>query len=59
MVTLRISPAARESHTPSIPQRRGSTSTGSTIKTMVRQKERMAEVRPSFRAVNQPGAKML
>ena len=56
---LRISPAARDIHTPSISKKRGSTSTGTTIKRMVRQKERMAEVLPSLRAVNQPEAKIL
>ena len=40
---LMISPAASEYHTPPIPKIRGSTSTGRTIKIMVRQKDRMAE----------------
>ena len=45
---LSTSPAARESHTPSIPKRRGRNSTGATMKTMVRQKDSMAEVLPLF-----------
>ena len=54
MARLSISPAEIDSHTPSISKICGNTSTGITIKMIVRQKDRIAEVLPSFSAVNQP-----
>ena len=56
---LIISPAAMESHTPSMPIIRGRTRTGSAMKTIVRQKESMADTLPSLSAVNQPEANTL
>ena len=41
------------------PNSRGSTSTGRTRKIMVRQKDRIAEVLPSLRAVSQPEENVL
>lgn len=56
---LNTSPAVMDSHTPSISKICGSTSTGMTIKTMVRQNDKTAEVFPSFSAVNHPDANTL
>lgn len=59
MARLNISPAEIDNHTPSISKICGNTSTGITIKMIVRQKDRIAEVLPSFSAVNQPEANTL
>lgn len=54
MIMLNISPAVMESQTPSISRICGRISTGITIKITVLQNDNMAEVFPSFNAVNQP-----
>lgn len=49
MRMLGASPTVRDSRTPSISRLRRITSAGRTMKRMVRQKERIKEVRPSLR----------
>lgn len=56
---LRISPTVIDIHTPSMPKSLDKISTGTTIKRIVLQNDKMAEVFLSFRAVNHPDAKIL
>lgn len=54
MKILKVSPTVIDIHTPFIPRICGSISTGITMKMIVLQNDKIADVFPSFNAVNHP-----